>query len=418
MAISIQQVTESSKLVVNSSKEVLESSKQVNESSKQVNESSKQVNESSKQVVEASQQAIDTAMKAINTFKQTETDFACIVNNNEPTEKVEEAVNVNTTSNQNDDPLIGKEGVVISETEHEANMNTNEEEKDALTIDLRKETDTVEETKYDHSQKLDKQPSKRNTKIKQFHLDDFDNLSVEDKFHSISDKDFDMVVSLLDKMSDPDTPHKPIKSDVSELHKTNLFDFQDVDILPNRDEINVCDEIHEIFDIPKNNQDQLDGEVQTSVEEMHIPVEYQFTDYSTYFDEQDKRKQGQEHETVKELSLTDAAQCSKENENAYNSSSPFMRQKSENANLFHEESMLTKQRRSQSMPIVVKKREIEVVKPKTFVYIAKDETLYTETVDVKVREMVTDDFSSSTKCSTPRNTLVKEKGETIKFSDD
>lgn len=418
MAISIQQVTESSKLVVNSSKEVLESSKQVNESSKQVNESSKQVNESSKQVVEASQQAIDTAMKAINTFKQTEKDFACIVNENEPTEKVEEAVNVNSTSNQNDDPLIGKEGVVISETEHEANMNTNEEEKVALTFDLRKETDTVEETKYDHSQELEKQPSKRNTKIKQFYLEDFDNLSVEDKFHSISDKDFDMVVSLLDKISDPDTPHKPIKSDVSELHKTNLFDFQDVDILPNRDEINVCDEIHEIFDIPKNSQDQLDGEVQTSVEEMHIPVEYQYTDYSTYFDEQDKRKQGQEHETVKELSLTDAAQCSKENENAYNSSSPFMRQKSENANLFHEESMLTKQRRSQSMPIVVKKKEIEVVKPKTFVYIAKDETLYTETVDVKVREMITDDFSSSTKCSTPRNTLVKEKGETIKFSDD
>ncbi|XP_065942231.1 glutamate-rich protein 3 isoform X2 [Magallana gigas] len=418
MAISIQQVTESSKLVVNSSKEVLESSKQVNESSKQVNESSKQVNESSKQVVEASQQAIDTAMKAINTFKQTEKEFACIVNDNEPTEKVEEAVNVNSTSNQNDDHLIGKEGVVISETEHEANMNTNEEEKVALTFDLRKETDTVEETKYDHSQELEKQPSKRNTKIKQFYLEDFDNLSVEDKFHSISDKDFDMVVSLLDKISDPDTPHKPFKSDVSELHKTNLFDFQDVDILPNRDEINVCDEIHEIFDIPKNSQDQLDGEVQTSVEEMHIPVEYQYTDYSTYFDEQDKRKQGQEHETVKELSLTDAAQCSKENENAYNSSSPFMRQKSENANLFHEESMLTKQRRSQSMPIVVKKKEIEVVKPKTFVYIAKDETLYTETVDVKVREMITDDFSSSTKCSTPRNTLVKEKGETIKFSDD
>uniref|UniRef100_A0A8W8N737 DUF4590 domain-containing protein n=1 Tax=Magallana gigas TaxID=29159 RepID=A0A8W8N737_MAGGI len=356
MAISIQQVTESSKLVVNSSKEVLESSKQVNESSKQVNESSKQVNESSKQVVEASQQAIDTAMKAINTFKQTEKDFAGIVNDNEPTEKVEEAVNVNTTSNQNDDPLIGKEGVVFSETEHEANMNTNEEEKVALTFDLRKETDTVEETKYDHSQELEKQPSKRNTKIKQFNLEDFDNLSVEDKFHGISDKDFDMVVSLLDKMSDPDTPHKPIKSDVSELHKTNLFDFHDVDILPNRDEINVCDEIHEIFDIPKNSQDQLDGEVQTSVEEMHIPVEYQYTDYSTYFDEQDKRKQGQEHETVKELSLTDAAQCSKENENAYNSSSPFMRQKSENANLFHEESMLTKQRRSQSMPIVVKKK--------------------------------------------------------------
>lgn len=417
MAISIKQVTESSKLVVNSSKEVLESSKQVNESSKQVNESSKQVNESSKQVVEASQQAINTAMEAINTFKQAEKDFACIINDNKPTEKVEETVNANATSNQNNDSPSSREGSFSIEKEKEADMNTNNEENVASTFDLRKETDTVEESKDDYSQELEKKPAQENTKIKEFHPDDFDNLSVEDKFHSIGDKDFHMVVSLLDKMSDPDSPHKPIKSDVSELHKTNLFDFQDVDILPTKDKINVCDEIHEIFDISKNSRDQLDGEVQTSVEEMHIPVEYHYTDYSTYFDEQEKGKQGQENETVREISLTDAAQCSEENENSYNSSSPFMRQKSENANLFDEESMLTKQKRSQSMPIVVKKREIEVVKPKTFVYIAKDETLYTETVDVKVREMVTDDFSSSTKSSTPRNTLVKEKVETIKSSD-
>lgn len=62
-----------------------------------------------------------------------------------------------------------------------------------------------------------------------------------------------MVVSLLDKMFDLDIFYKLIKSDVLELYKINLFDFQDVDILLNRDEINVCDEIYEIFDIFKNN---------------------------------------------------------------------------------------------------------------------------------------------------------------------
>lgn len=61
-----------------------------------------------------------------------------------------------------------------------------------------------------------------------------------------------MVVSLLDKMFDLDIFYKLIKSDVLELYKINLFDFQDVDILLNRDEINVCDEIYEIFDIFKN----------------------------------------------------------------------------------------------------------------------------------------------------------------------
>lgn len=58
-----------------------------------------------------------------------------------------------------------------------------------------------------------------------------------------------MVVSLLDKMFDLDIFYKLIKSDVLELYKINLFDFQDVDILLSRDEINVCDEIYEIFDI-------------------------------------------------------------------------------------------------------------------------------------------------------------------------
>lgn len=61
-----------------------------------------------------------------------------------------------------------------------------------------------------------------------------------------------MVVSLLDKIFDLDIFYKLIKSDVLELYKINLFDFQDVDILLNRDEINVCDEIYEIFDIFKN----------------------------------------------------------------------------------------------------------------------------------------------------------------------
>lgn len=61
-----------------------------------------------------------------------------------------------------------------------------------------------------------------------------------------------MVVSLLDKMFDLDIFYKLIKSDVLELYKINLFDFYDVDILLNRDEINVCDEIYEIFDIFKN----------------------------------------------------------------------------------------------------------------------------------------------------------------------
>lgn len=61
-----------------------------------------------------------------------------------------------------------------------------------------------------------------------------------------------MVVSLLDKIFDLDIFYKFIKSDVLELYKINLFDFQDVDILLNRDEINVCDEIYEIFDIFKN----------------------------------------------------------------------------------------------------------------------------------------------------------------------
>lgn len=61
-----------------------------------------------------------------------------------------------------------------------------------------------------------------------------------------------MVVSLLDKIFDLDIFYKLIKSDVLELYKINLFDFQDVDILLNRDEINVCDEIYEIFDICKN----------------------------------------------------------------------------------------------------------------------------------------------------------------------
>lgn len=58
-----------------------------------------------------------------------------------------------------------------------------------------------------------------------------------------------MVVSLLDKIFDLDIFYKLIKSDVLELYKINLFDFQDVDILLSRDEINVCDEIYEIFDI-------------------------------------------------------------------------------------------------------------------------------------------------------------------------
>lgn len=44
------------------------------------------------------------------------------------------------------------------------------------------------------------------------------------------------------------------------------------------------------------------------------------------------------------------------------------------------------------MLIVVKKKEIEVVKFKIFVYIVKDEILYIEIVDVKVREMIIDDF--------------------------
>lgn len=61
-----------------------------------------------------------------------------------------------------------------------------------------------------------------------------------------------MVVNLLDKIFDLDIFYKLIKSDVLELYKINLFDFQDVDILLNRDEINVCDEIYEIFDIFKN----------------------------------------------------------------------------------------------------------------------------------------------------------------------
>lgn len=70
------------------------------------------------------------------------------------------------------------------------------------------------------------------------------------------------------------------------------------------------------------------------------------------------------------------------------------------------------------MLIVVKKREIEVVKFKIFVYIVKDEILYIEIVDVKVREMVIDDFFFFMKCLILWNMLVKEKGEIIKFSDD
>lgn len=52
------------------------------------------------------------------------------------------------------------------------------------------------------------------------------------------------------------------------------------------------------------------------------------------------------------------------------------------------------------MLIVVKKKEIEVVKFKIFVYIVKDEILYIEIVDVKVREMIIDDFFFFMKCLT------------------
>lgn len=61
------------------------------------------------------------------------------------------------------------------------------------------------------------------------------------------------------------------------------------------------------------------------VEEMHIFVEYQYIDYSIYFDEQDKRKQGQEYEIVKEFLFIDVVQCLKENENVYNLLLLFMR---------------------------------------------------------------------------------------------
>lgn len=61
------------------------------------------------------------------------------------------------------------------------------------------------------------------------------------------------------------------------------------------------------------------------VEEMYIFVEYQYIDYSIYFDEQDKRKQGQEYEIVKEFLFIDVVQCLKENENVYNLLLLFMR---------------------------------------------------------------------------------------------
>lgn len=58
---------------------------------------------------------------------------------------------------------------------------------------------------------------------------------------------------------------------------------------------------------------------------MYIFVEYQYIDYSIYFDEQDKRKQGQEYEIVKEFLFIDVVQCLKENENVYNLLLLFMR---------------------------------------------------------------------------------------------
>lgn len=61
------------------------------------------------------------------------------------------------------------------------------------------------------------------------------------------------------------------------------------------------------------------------VEEMYIFVEYQYIDYSIYFDEQDNRKQGQEYEIVKEFLFIDVVQCLKENENVYNLLLLFMR---------------------------------------------------------------------------------------------
>lgn len=61
------------------------------------------------------------------------------------------------------------------------------------------------------------------------------------------------------------------------------------------------------------------------VEEMYIFIEYQYIDYSIYFDEQDKRKQGQEYEIVKEFLFIDVVQCLKENENVYNLLLLFMR---------------------------------------------------------------------------------------------
>nr|XP_022304753.1 glutamate-rich protein 3-like isoform X4 [Crassostrea virginica] len=417
MVISIQQVTESSKLVVNSSKEVLESSKQVNESSKQVNESSKQVNESSKQVVETSQQAISTAMHAIRSIQQAEKEFANVIKYPEAAEKVDITIEADSQTSHLDKPPVESSKAVDSEksSNNDTDANTN------VISSFVDNTNTMNECN-DMNSKLERKSSISKDDCTEFSQEDIDCQPDEDKIHSTGDKQFQLVISLLDEISEPDTPHIPTKSNLSELHRSNLFSVQDMDCLPESDDINVCDEVNDIFDLhEKKNMDLVDGEVHTTSEEMHIPHEFQYTDFRTYFDDLEKKSQAEENVISKELSLNSAIRCSEENENAYNLSSPFVRRKSENPNIFDKESMIAKRKRSQSMPETQKKREIEIVKPTTFVYIAKDETLYTETVDVKIRESVTEDisdFPSSAKSSTPRSSELKNTLESNRPSDD
>lgn len=430
MAISIQQVTESSKLVVNSSKEVLESSKQVNESSKQVNESSKQVNESSKQVVESSQNAIDTAMQAILSIKQTEKEFVNLIKDDKQLEDnvTDAEVDAQKTLSENMLPETAEIGDVEKPDSKDDSSNTGMMEERTITEypEPANETEKTEMAQNEGDKDSEDLDTSSHTVIQKsalFESKDFDSFPAEDSVNSIEDKNFNKVVKLIDTLPDADIIHTPNKSNLSELHKSNLFDFKDIDLVPSHDEISVSNELHDIIDLMKKdeNVDQIDGEVHTYAEEMHIPAEFHYADYRIYYDKMEKQSTVQQNETLKELSLRDATVCSQENENAYNSSSPFVRRNSENTDFFDKESMLAKKKRSRSMPVAIKKTEIEKIKPKTFVYIAKDETLYTETVDVKVREVIIEDDcdeQSENKSSTPRSrSLPQEKNESSKTSD-